>query len=70
MTIENTLLNLRKSKHYIREEIASNLNVTRNEITKWEKNYNIPNIDKLNTICKLYNINIEELLEEENVNIN
>ncbi len=70
MNIGNTLLNLRKSKHYSREEIASNLNVTRNEITKWEKNYNIPGIDKLYTISKLYNINIEELLEEENVNIN
>ena len=36
---------LRQKKGYTQEEIASRLHVTRQTISKWEKNYSVPDAD-------------------------
>ncbi len=62
MNIGNKLLNLRKGKKFSIEYVESNIKVKRNIIRKWEKSRDIPSIEKLILISKLYNISLEELI--------
>ncbi len=62
MNIGKQLLNLRKSKQFSIEYVKSNIKVKKNIIRKWKKDKDIPSIDKLILISKLYNISLEELI--------
>ncbi len=62
MNIGNKLLNIRRRKQLSIEDVESNIKVKRNIIRRWEKGRDIPSIDKLILISKLYNISLEELL--------
>lgn len=56
------LFEYRKSKHLSQEEVAEQLNVTRQTISKWETNQSTPDFDKIMPICNLYNISADELI--------
>lgn len=62
MNLGNKLIELRKQKNLSQEEVAEKLGVTRQTISKWETNQSTPDFDKIVPICKLYNIETEELL--------
>lgn len=62
----NKLQEARTNKGLSQEEVAQELFVTRQTISRWEKNSTLPNIYTLNTLCKLYDINIDSLLSESN----
>ncbi len=62
MTLGNKLLSIRKAKQIDIDEIEDALKVRKQTIRKWEKDYVIPNVDKIVSLCKLYNVSIEELL--------
>lgn len=62
MTIGEKLLNLRKEKHLSQEEVAEELGVTRQTISKWETDGSTPDFDKIAPLCKLYGITADELL--------
>ncbi len=70
MDVGQRLLDLRKSKQLSQEEVANELNVTRQTISKWETGQSLPDFDKIIPICKLYGISADELLsgiKNENV---
>ena len=62
MDIGQKLLDLRKQKKLSQEEAAEKLNVSRQTISKWETNQSTPDFDKLSSICKLYDITADELI--------
>ena len=62
MNIGNKLYALRKEKNLSQEEVAFQLNVSRQTISKWETNQSIPDLDKIIPLCKLYQIQADELL--------
>ena len=47
------------------EEFAYRVNVSKQTIYKWENGISIPNCDKVQIICKVLNINYENLFEEK-----
>ena len=61
----------RKTKNLSQEEVADQLNVTRQTVSKWETNQSTPDFDKILPLCELFEITTEELLTgkkpEENV---
>lgn len=65
MSLGNKLYDLRKKKGLSQEEAGDKLNVTRQTISKWEMDQSIPEIDKLKSISKLYEISIDVLLDNE-----
>lgn len=75
MNLGDKLLELRKKKGLSQEEVAYELNVTRQTISKWETNQTTPDFDKIAPLCKLYDISTDELLtgkmkeEKNNVTI-
>ena len=62
MTIGERLLNLRKERNLSQEELANELNVSRQSISKWETNQSMPDFDKIVSLCKYFNITTDELL--------
>ena len=63
--IGNIIKELRKKNNLTQQNLADQLGVTYQAVSKWENGKNIPDIAILKEISKLYNIDIKELLGEE-----
>lgn len=63
MNIGDKILKYRKLKGYSQEDIANNLNVSRQTVSKWETNQSTPDFNKIIPLCKLFGISADELLD-------
>lgn len=63
MKLGERLFNYRRKKGLSQEDVASKLNVTRQTISKWETDQTLPDIDKIESICELFDITTDELLK-------
>ena len=63
MTIAEKIKKLRKDNNMTQEDLAEKLNVSRQTISKWETDVVIPDADNIVSICKLFNITTDELLD-------
>jgi len=70
MSLGQRLMELRKEKHLSQEEVADQLNVTRQSVSKWETDQSTPDFDKILPICELFGISTEELITGEKTIIN
>ena len=70
MSLGQILMELRKEKHLSQEEVADQLNVTRQSVSKWETDQSTPDFDKILPICELFGITTEELITGEKKVIN
>lgn len=59
------LQKLRKERHMSQEELADKLEVSRQAVSKWESGTTYPEMDKLLTLCKLFNITLDSLTNDE-----
>lgn len=62
MTIGDRLLKLRKEKNISQEELANELDVSRQTVSKWETNQSMPDFDKIVPLCNFFGITTDELL--------
>lgn len=64
MTIElaNRLVEFRKKFGYSQEELANQLNVSRQSISNWESGEVTPSIDYLKELAKIYNVSMDDLI--------
>ena len=53
MNISEKLLNLRKANNLTQEQLAEQLNVSRQSISKWESGQCIPDADKLKLLSDI-----------------
>ena len=65
MEFKDKFKTLRKEYNYTQEELAEELDVSRQAITKWESGEGIPDVENLKTISRLFNTTIDELVKEE-----
>lgn len=64
------LLQYRQKRKMTQEEFASRLGVTPQAVSKWERGASLPDVSLLADICKILNINANELLNiEKNISI-
>ena len=56
---------IRKENHLSQEQLAEELGVSRQAISKWESGAAYPEMDKIICICKKYNVNIDDLLHKD-----
>ena len=61
----NNLKKIRKDHGLSQEQLAEELGVSRQSISKWESSVAYPEMDKIITICKKYDINIDDLLHRD-----
>lgn len=63
--IANKLLQLRKEKGLSQEQLAQELGISRQAVSKWERTEASPDTDNLIELAKLYDISLDELLLHE-----
>ncbi len=59
------LQRLRKEKNLTQLELAKELNVTHQSVSKWEKGDSIPDISILSSLASFYHITVDELIKGE-----
>ena len=62
MTIGDRLLKLRKERNLSQEDLANELDVSRQTVSKWETNQSMPEFDKIVPLCEYFGITTDELL--------
>lgn len=67
MTFGEKLKQLRESKDMTQDDLAAKLYVSRTAISKWETNRSYPSIDSLKAIQKEFDVSIDNLISEEDV---
>ena len=68
--IANRLLEFRKKSGLSQEELAEKLNITRQSVSKWESGQAYPEMDKMIMICQIFNISIDELVNQNFKEVN
>ncbi len=64
MNLADNLKKLRKENNMSQEDLADKLGVSRQSVSKWESGQAYPEMDKVLQLCKLFNLNINDLLNE------
>lgn len=59
------LKNIRKENHLSQEQLADELGVSRQAISKWESSTAYPEMDKIIMLCDKFNVNIDDLLHRD-----
>lgn len=65
MELNEKLLELRKKKGLSQMELAEELKVSRQAISRWEVGSAVPSIENLKCLGKLYGVSMDYLLEDE-----
>lgn len=65
LEIANRLQKLRKEKGYSQEQLALELGISRQAVSKWERAEASPDTDNLICLAKLYGVSLDELLDTE-----
>lgn len=60
---------LRKNKNMSQEELAQKMNVTRQAISKWERNEGLPDLYNVKHLAEVLGVSIDELLDHQNEDI-
>lgn len=58
------LSKLRKENNFSQEQFADKLGVSRQAVSKWESGSSYPDMDKIITMCKILNCNLEDLMDD------
>ena len=61
----NNIKKIRKEHNLSQEQLAEELGVSRQAISKWESGAAYPEMDKIISICEKYNCNIDDLLHRD-----
>ena len=59
------LKKIRKEHNLSQEELADELGVSRQAISKWESSQAYPEMDKIIMLCDKFNLNIDDLLHRD-----
>ena len=64
MNLSDNLKRIRKENNLSQEQLADKLGVSRQSVSKWESGQAYPEMDKVLQLCQLFNLNIDELLNQ------
>ncbi len=65
MNLADNIKKIRKDNNLSQEQLAEKLGVSRQSVSKWESGLSYPEMDKVLQICQLFNLNINELINED-----
>ena len=64
MNLSDNLKKIRKENNLSQEDLAEKLGVSRQSVSKWESGSAYPEMDKVLQLCKMFDLNIDELLNQ------
>ena len=65
MDFGNQIKNIRKKENLTQEQFAIKLNVSRQAVSNWENNKNLPDIGMLILMSNIFKISLDELIKED-----
>jgi transcriptional regulator with XRE-family HTH domain len=65
MTLSEKIQKLRKSNNLSQEQLAAELNVSRQSVSKWELGAAVPELDKLRLLSHFFGVSADYLLNDE-----
>ncbi len=65
MSLGENLQFLRKKDNITQEQLAEQLNVSRQSVSKWESDSAYPEMDKLLQLCNLFHCSMDDLVQKE-----
>lgn len=65
MILADKIITLRKKAGWPQEELASQLGVTRQSVSKWEGAQSVPDLDKVVQMSRLFGVSTDYLLKDE-----
>lgn len=65
MIFADKLIRLRKQAGLSQEELASELNTSRQSVSKWEQTQSIPDLDKIIQLSTFFNVSTDYLIKDE-----
>lgn len=65
MILADKIIYLRKKAGYSQEELANEMNVSRQSISKWEGALSIPDMDKILMLSTIFNVSTDFLLKDD-----
>ena len=66
MNIGKRIHQIRQQKNLTQEQLASDLAISRQAVSKWESGKAIPDIENLMYISNLYDVSLDELIKGDN----
>lgn len=70
MNFSDNLKKIRKENNLSQEQLAEMLGVSRQAVSKWESNLAYPEMDKMIQIAKKFNLNIDDLINQDVSEVN
>lgn len=65
MTLAEKILSLRTEKGMSQDDLAEQLEVSRQSVSKWETGQSIPDLNKIIRLADLFGVSVDELVREE-----
>ena len=65
MIFADKLIRLRKKSGWSQEELAEQMNVTRQSVSKWEGAQSVPDLEKMVRLSELFGVTTDYLLKDE-----
>lgn len=65
MILADKIMMLRKKNGWSQEELANQLNVSRQSVSKWESAQSVPELEKILTMSKLFGVTTDYLLKDD-----
>lgn len=69
MILADKIITLRKKRGWSQEQLAEQLNVSRQSVSKWESAMSVPDMDKIVKMSNLFGVSTDYLLKDEIENI-
>ena len=69
MIFADKLIHLRKKAGWSQEELAEQMNVTRQSVSKWEGAQSVPDLEKMVRLSELFEVSTDYLLKDEIENV-
>ena len=67
MDFSEKLLTLRKSRNLTQEELAEQLDVSRQSVSKWESGQAVPELDKIVALSRIFDVTTDYLLKPSEI---
>ncbi len=67
MEFSEKLIALRKGRDLTQEQLAEQLNVSRQSVSKWESGQVIPEVEKIVALSKTFNVTLDSLLKPSEI---
>jgi transcriptional regulator with XRE-family HTH domain len=65
MTLGKNIQELRNNKGYSQEYVATQMNVSRQAVSKWERDETLPDLYNLKKLASIFQISMDELLDQK-----